>query len=94
MALLRGSATGGERFWTWTLGKGFGPGWGKVLTLTWGNLMALPWGKVLDLAGESYWTSTTPLLSAGESSKSFLSVLMNTCSGVFSNDRSYRLRCV
>ena len=66
MALIIGSATGGEYLRPWGVGNTFDPGvgntygpdWGILLALPWGTLMTPAWGNIMTLGGEYFWPST------------------------------------
>ena len=66
MAVITGSATGGEYLWPWGVGNTYGPDWparhlfggGILLALPWGILMTPAWGNIMTLGGEYFWPST------------------------------------
>ena len=59
MAVITGSATGGEYLWPWGVGNTYGPDWGILLALPWGILMTPAWGNIMTLGGEYFWPSTS-----------------------------------
>ena len=75
MAVITGSATGGEYLWPWGVGNTYGPDWparhlfggGILLALPWGILMTPAWGNIMTLGGEYFWPSTETTDPAPES---------------------------